>query len=106
MWLHTAKDRGLTFYVSSEVIGEVSYETSSWFTGYDEKFFYGKGAYHRAVHPKSYRLWKYYVLFRFRNCGDFSARKKALWYQHGAEGYRLQRSYKEYAQTLASIAKR
>ena len=51
MWLNTARRKGLKMYVSTETIGKVFYESSSWFTGYDEKYFYGKGAYHQAVHP-------------------------------------------------------
>ncbi len=98
MWLHAARKSGLTFYISNKIIGEVSYETSSWFTGYDEKFFYGKGAYHKAVHPKSYRLWKYYVLYRFRRRGTLSAKQKAQCYLRGAKGYDLQLSYREYTE--------
>ena len=42
MWLNDAKKKGLKFYVSKEIIGNVSFDESTWFTGFDEKFFYAK----------------------------------------------------------------
>lgn len=96
MWVHTARKKGLRMYVSTQTIGKVFYETSSWFTGYNEKFFYGKGAYHRAVHPHSCWFWKLYVLFRFRNFGALSHREKMKWFTCGTEGYDKLLSYGEY----------
>ncbi len=98
MWVHTARKKGLRIYISNQTIGKVSFETSSWFKGYDEGFFYGKGAYHRSVHPYTYRLWKLYVLFRFRNCGTMSPRDKMKWYTCGADGYNKLLSYREYTE--------
>ena len=43
MWLLEAKRKGLTFYVSDKTIGTVSFATSTWFSGTDERFFWGKG---------------------------------------------------------------
>ena len=105
MWMQNARKKGLTVYLSRHTIGQVSFETSTWFTGYDEKFFYGKGAYHKAVHPKSYRLWKYYVLYRFRHLGTLGAKKKAQCYLQGVRGYDLQQSYQEYSEKNAPAKK-
>ncbi len=95
MWLHTARKKGLRMYVSNETIGQVSYETSSWFTGYDEKFFYGKGAYHRCVHPRSCWFWKQYVAFRFRKLGTMSQGDRKKWFTRGTKGYDDLLSYRE-----------
>lgn len=100
MWLHTARKAGLRMYVSTETIGKVSYETSSWFTGYDPRFFYGKGAYHRAVHPHSCWFWKHYVAFRLRKRGTMSRKEKLKWFDHGTKGYHSLLSYEKYAETL------
>ncbi len=100
MWLHTARKMGLRMYVSTQTIGKVFYDTSSWFTGYDEKFFYGKGAYHGAVHPYSCMFWKHYILFRFRKKGTLSAKERKQWFVHGTRGYKSLLSYEEYLKKL------
>ena len=60
MWLTEAKRKGLTLYVSKEIIGTVSFNTSTWFTGYNEKYYYARGVYYAAVHPKTYWVWMHY----------------------------------------------
>lgn len=66
MWFIDAKNAGLTFYVSKETIGTVCFDSSTWFTGYDEKYYFGKGAFYEAVHPKTKLLWILYFAFRTR----------------------------------------
>ena len=100
MWLQNARRRGLRMYVSSETIGKVFYDTSSWFTGYDEKYFYGKGAYHQAVHPRTCWIWKQYAKLRFRNFGTLSQKEKTKWFAHGTKGYKKFLSYDAYRKTL------
>lgn len=100
MWLNTARRKGLRIYVSTQTIGKVSYEVSSWFTGYDERYFYGKGAYHQAVHPHSCWIWKQYARIRFRNFGALSQKEKMKWFTHGTKGYKKLLSYQEYVKTL------
>ncbi len=96
MWLHNARKKGLVLYLSNQTIGRVSYESSSWFTGYDERFYYGKGAYHQAVHPHSCWFWKQYVRFRFRRFGTMSHKEKMKWFTHGTKGYEGLLSYDDY----------
>lgn len=96
IWLHDARKRGLVFYVSNQTIGTVDYGSSTWFTGFDERFYFSKGAYHQAVHPRMFWLWQYYVLYRFRGKGSLSNREKLTWIRHGREGYRKQLGYGAY----------
>lgn len=42
---------GLKIYASPCVIGEVSHKESTWFTGYNPKFFYDKGALFACIFP-------------------------------------------------------
>lgn len=95
MWLKQAKKKGLTFYVSKETIGKVSFEDSSWFSGYDEKFFYSKGAFYRAVHSKTRLLWMLYFAFRVRG-SKLSYKEKMSWMKKGKDGYDKMLSYDEY----------
>lgn len=96
MWLNEAKRKGLTFYVSKETIGRVSFETSTWFTGHDEKYFFAKGAYYSNVHPKTIWLWKLYFAFRTKNMGEMSFVEKMKWLEHGEEAYLKLQSYEEF----------
>lgn len=99
MWLHDAKQKGLTFYVSKETIGKVSFEESTWFTGFDEKLYYGKGAFYQALHPKTCSLWMLYFMLRTRNYGKLSLKEKKEWMRRGREGYAQLRAYEEFQNT-------
>lgn len=87
MWLTEARRKGLTFYVSKETIGTVSFAESTWFTGFDEKMYYGKGAFYQALHPKAFGLWATYFLLRTRNYGKLSVGDKINWMKRGRQGY-------------------
>lgn len=96
MWLLAAKRAGLKFYVSSETIGTVSFVTSTWFTGYDEKCFFSKGVYYSAMHPKTFWMWKAYVLFRYRHTKQLSFRQKLHWMKLGRRGYREMKGFSDF----------
>ena len=64
MFLSEARRKGLRFYVSKETIGRISFETSTWYTGTDAKFYYGKGAYYAAARRMTFPLWKFYFMLR------------------------------------------
>lgn len=93
IWLRDAQKRGLKFFVSKETIGTVSFEESSWFTGYDEKHFYGKGAYCAAMYPKCTMMWIMYYLFRYKNVGELSIKEKLRWMKNGVKGYKAMKSF-------------
>lgn len=88
MWLTDAKKKGFTFYVSKETIGKVSFGESTWFTGYDEKFFYGKGAFYQAAHPKTKYIWMMYFVLRTKGKSELSATKMFRRMLDGARGYK------------------
>ena len=96
MWLTEAKRKGLTFYVSKETIGRVSFDESTWFTGYDEKFFYGKGAFYASVHPKTLGLWMRYFAFRTKRFAKLSRKDRIKWMKRGVRGYREMLSFEAY----------
>ena len=95
MWLLEAKRKGLTFYVSKETIGKVSFEESTWFTGFDEKMYYGKGAFYQAVHPYAFDLWAAYFLIRTCGYGGLSVAQKIKWLRRGKKGYKAMQSFEE-----------
>ncbi len=87
MWLIDAKRKGLTFYVSKEFIGSVSFEESSWFSGYDEKFYYGKGAFYQAVHPKTKYLWMMYFACRTKKSSSLKFSNRIKLMKDGSKGF-------------------
>lgn len=96
VWLTEAKRKGLTFYVSKETIGRVSFEESTWFTGYDNKFYFAKGAYYQAVHPRSFGPWAAYFLLRTRSFGSLTPAEKKKWMRLGRQGYKQMRSFDKF----------
>ena len=96
MWLHDAKKKGLNIYVSEKTIGRVSFAQSTWFTGYDEKFFYAKGVYCKAVHPRTTRIWLWYYAARMRNLCDMTRREKMKWMRNGVQGYQKMLSFEQF----------
>lgn len=100
MWLLEAKRKGLTFYVSKETIGRVSFDQSTWFTGYDEKFFYGKGAWCYAMHSNFFKLWRLYYLWRYHQAGSLAFKEKFKWMEYGKRGYELMLDYNSFCKNL------
>ena len=96
MWLAEARKKGLRFYVSKETIGKVSFDTSSWFTGYDEKYYFGQGAYYQATRPKSIGLWKLYSILRTYHYRTLPISEKWKWLKYGAKGYRQMIPYDQW----------
>ena len=96
MWLKDLRKAGLTFYVSKETIGTVSYETSTWFTGYDEKYFYGVGACFTGINHRT-TMFKYmYMALRTRGRGKLSISDKFYWMKQGKKGYNEMLSFEDY----------
>lgn len=100
MWLLEAKRKGLTFYVSKETIGKVSFAVSTWFTGFNEKFFYGKGAFCCAMHKKTFQLWCLYYLLRYYKAGNLSFKEKFKWMKYGREGYKFMADYNSFCDMI------
>ncbi len=96
MWLSDAKKAGLKFYVSKETIGRVSFEVSTWYTGADERYFYGKGAFYQAVHPKLKYLWILYFAHRTKKLTQIPFADRIKLMRDGSRGYKLGEGYKTY----------
>ena len=96
MWIKDLRRAGLVFYVSKETIGRVSYETSTWFTGYDDKYFYGVGACYAAINPATSFVRYLYMAVRTRGKGRLSFTEKTRWMRKDKRGYRCMRSCGEF----------
>ena len=96
LFLKECKRKGLKFYVSEHTIGKVSFEESTWFTGFDEKYYYAKGCFYKAIHSKTFSLWTKYFAFRTRKVSNLSLKDKLKWMKHGAKGYKQMLSFEKY----------
>ncbi len=101
MWINTAKKKGLNFYVSKEVIGTVDFTESTWFTGYDEKFYYVKGVYYKAVHPNLIYVWMLYFALRTHNGSKLSFLDRLKWMKIGSKSYDKMQSYDDFLKNLS-----
>jgi len=98
MWLIDAKRKGLKFYVSKETIGTVSFNESTWFTGADEKFYFGKGAFYASVHSKTFIPWMLYFASRTRHSKKLSFVQKIKWMKLGKQGYLEMKGFSEFSE--------
>ena len=96
IWLMEAKRKGLRFYVSNKTIGVISFAESSWYSGADEKFYYGKGAFYQAMHKHSQLIWHLYFAIRTWGRGKLGFSKKMKYMKLGAQGFKKMQSYDEY----------
>lgn len=95
MWIIDAQRKGLKFFVSDKTVGKVSFEESSWFTGANEKFYFAKGAFYSAVHPKTIFMWKLYFALRTKKMSNLSFKEKMHWMKKGQEGYHKMLGYND-----------
>lgn len=66
LFLKSCFDAGLRVYSHEYVLGTCCKDTSSWFTGYGEKYFYDKGVLVRHLFPKTCYLMAAYFAIRFK----------------------------------------
>ena len=66
LFIYNCIKSGLRVYSSPKVIGEVTHKTSTWFSGYNEKYFKDKGALFYAISNKYGKLYCLYYLLRHR----------------------------------------
>ena len=101
--LREANKKKMKIYEYPAVIAEVDYSNSSWFTGYNEKYFYDKGAWVKVAYPKIYFLLKWYFLFRFLKQSNLSLSKILENINAGIKGYKLNLSFEEYNKKIKRI---
>lgn len=85
--LRDANRKGMKIYEYPLKIAKVDYSESTWFEGYNEKYFYDKGAFLAVAYPKLKYILKYYYIYKFRNVSQISIRKAI---------YNMRKGYLEY----------
>ncbi len=70
LFLKACFDAGLKVFSYDYVLGSCCKDSSSWFVGYNEKYFYDKGVLVRNLFPKSSYLMALYFGIRFKRKTD------------------------------------
>jgi len=66
LFIKACLDKGLRLYAHPYVLGHCCKDTSSWFVGYNEKYFYDKGVLVRHLFPRTAYLMALYFGARFK----------------------------------------
>ena len=83
----------LMIYTYAESVGMNQYRESTWFKGYNDKFFYDKGAWIACVFPKIKFLMICYFTVRFKKYSDLSVGMIFKRLKQGASGFKKMESY-------------
>lgn len=96
VWQYDAKKKGLIIYEHPFCIAEVAQSDSTWFTGFNEQFFYDKGAFLQIAMPKLKYIFKYYYAYRLNSNTSLSIKDQLKWINRGIVGIKKGYSYEEY----------
>lgn len=66
LFLKDCLDRGLRVFVHPYILGTCCKDTSTWFVGYNEKYFYDKGVLVRQLFPRSAYIMAVYFGLHFK----------------------------------------
>ena len=66
LFIKSCFDHGLKVFSNSYVLGTCNKDSSTWFEGYNEKYFYDKGVLMRYLFPKSAYVFAMYFAVRFK----------------------------------------
>ena len=90
LFLKACFDHKLKVYSHSYILGSCCKDTSSWFVGYNEKYFYDKGVLLRKLFPHSAYLAALYFGVRFKRKTDLGVfRRLRLIYSGVRNGKRM-----------------
>lgn len=86
----------LKMYTSPGVLCSVNCENSTWFNGYNEKYFFDVGAYLSATFPRLKNVLKWYYPLRCGKLSELSWQKIICAINEGVQGYKKQYNYAQY----------
>lgn len=95
LFLKACFDAGLKVYANEYVLGTCAKDVSSWFVGYNEKYFYDKGVLMRHLFPRCPRLMALYFGIRFKRETDLGALRRVQLMLKGIQGGKSMTPYSE-----------
>lgn len=98
LFLKDCKRKGLAIYTYPYVLAKTDTTCSSWFKGFNEHYFFNKGAYYQATHAKgAFWLWMLYCLLRDGPKSKLKTKQIICWMKRGARAYQMDLSYDEWS---------
>lgn len=95
LFLKSCFDRGLKVYSHDYVLGQCCKDSSSWFVGYHDKYFYDKGVLVRCLFPRLYPLMGIYFAVRFKRKTQLGVLRRLRLVYAGIRGGKTMKTYEE-----------
>lgn len=96
IFFSAAHKAGLRAYTYPAVIADLYSEKSSWFQGYNDKYFYDVGAFLQAAFPFMKYIYCLYYPIRHRRLTKMNSLLCLKWIWRGVYGYKKGLSYTDY----------
>ena len=96
LFIKSCFDYGLKVYSDSYVLGCCCKDTSSWFVGYNDKYFYDKGVLVRKLFPKTAYLMALYFGAYFKRDTELNLFKRLDLVYRGVHAGKKMITYEEY----------
>lgn len=93
LFITDAVRAGLRVYSHSYVLGKCAKDSSSWFSGFHDKYFYDWGALLACAFPKSKQLMKWYFAWKLSKKSKVPLKKVVKLMKQGIRGFRDLRVY-------------
>jgi glycosyltransferase involved in cell wall biosynthesis len=71
--------KGLKIFTSTEVLGEEEYRQSTWFNGFNEKYFHDRGVLFAFLYRGWAKLWAFRFVYLKKNIETGSVGRKKAW---------------------------
>lgn len=95
LFLKNCLDSKLKVYAHPYVLGTCSKDTSSWFCGCNEKYFYDKGVLVRKLFPRTAYVMALYFGIHFKLATELGVFQRLRWIYKGVRGGRTMTPYAE-----------
>jgi len=95
LFLKACFDRGLKVYAHEYVLGTCSKDTSTWFVGCNEKYFYDKGVLMRYLFPRIPHVMALYFAVRFKRATEINVGQRIRLMLEGVRGGKSMQPYQK-----------
>lgn len=96
VWQALVRKRGLKIFQCPEYITSVTQANSTWFKGYDEKYFYDLGANLTARYGMIKYVYQFYYPYRLHKETKLSIWQQLYYINAGMKGFAKSMGYKQY----------
>ena len=96
VWQANARKKGLRIFQCPDYIATVEQANSTWFKGYDEKYFYDLGANLTARYGLMKYIYQFYYPYRLRNESKLSIWQQLYYINAGMKGFKKSMGFSQF----------